>query len=160
MELMTKLKNKIIPWRKQPIEHRDLLNLRDDMNRVFDRFLFSPFESDGWAGRPWGGDEQIMETSDGVVVRAEVPGIDPKDLRVTVRDGALHIEAEKEEEWGQKEDNWHSYRYGRLHRVVPLPEGLDVSQAAATSKHGLMTVRIPWTAEGQQKSRRITVQVE
>ena len=160
MKLATKLKNKIIPWRRKPIEHRDVLNLRDNMNRVFDRFLFSPFEGDVWVGQPWEGEEQIMESSDGVVVRAEVPGIDPKDLQVTVRDGVLHIEAEMEEEWGQREDHWHGYRYGRLHRVVPLPEGLDIAQAAATAKHGLMTVHIPWTTEAKQRSRRITVQVQ
>jgi HSP20 family protein len=160
MALMTKLKKKIIPWRRKPIENRDLLNLRDDMNRAFDRFFLSPFNDDEWAGRRWSGDEPVMETSEGIIVREEIPGIDPEDLQVTVRDGSLHIEVDKEEEWGQRDDNWHGYRYGRLHRVVSLPEGLDLSQAAATSKHGLLTVQIPWTVETRQRSRRITVDVQ
>lgn len=95
MELMTKLKDKIIPWRRKAVEHRDLLNLRDDINRVFDRFFFSPFEGDEWAGRMWGSDEPVVETSEGVIARVEVPGVDPKDLAVTVRDGILHIQLRK-----------------------------------------------------------------
>ena len=160
MELMAKLKNKMIPWRRKPVEQRDVLSLRDDINRVFDRFFFSPFEGDGWAHRIRGWDEPVMETSEGIVVRVEVPGVDPKDLAVTVRDGVLHLQAEKEDEWGQKDDEWHGYRYGSFHRTVPLPDGLDTSQATATCKHGLMTVQIPWTTEARQRSRRIVVNVE
>lgn len=84
MELMTKLKDKIIPWRRKAVEHRDVLNLRDDINRVFDRFFFSPFEGDEWAGRMGGSDEPVVETSEGVIAQVEVPGVDPKDLAVTM----------------------------------------------------------------------------
>lgn len=160
MELMTKLKNKIIPWRNKPVEKRDVLNLRDDINRVFDRFFFAPFQGDGWTGGTWGWDEHITETSEGIVVRVEVPGVDPKNLEVTVREGALHIQAEKEDEWGQKDDDWYGYRHGSFHRIVLLPDGLDTAQATATCKHGLMTVQIPWTTEARQRSRRIVVNVE
>lgn len=159
MELMSKLKNTIIPWRKKPVESRDVMNLRDDINRVFDRFFFSPFGQDPWAGPTWGEAETVMETSEGIVVRVEVPGIDPKDLEVTVRDGMLHIGTEKEEEWKQKDD-WYGYGYRRFQRTVPLPEGLDTSQANAVCKHGVMTVHIPWTTEARQRSRRITVHIE
>jgi HSP20 family protein len=160
MELITKLKNKIIPARRKPIENRDVLNLRDDINRIFDRFFFSPFERDGWARRIRSWDEDVMETSEGVVVRSEVSGVDPKDLEVELRGGALHIEAEQEDEWQQKDEGWHGYRYGTFHRVVPLPEGLDTSHATAVCKHGLLTVHIPWTTEARQRSRRITVDIE
>jgi HSP20 family protein len=160
MELMTKLKDKIIPWRRKAVEHRDVLNLRDDINRVFDRFFFSPFEGDEWAGRMWVSDEPVVETSEGVIARVEVPDVDPKDLVVTVHDRVLHIQAEKEDEWGRKDDDWYGYRYGSFHRTVPLPDGHDTSQATATCKHGLMTVQIPWTTEARHQSRRIVVNVE
>jgi HSP20 family protein len=160
MELMAKLKDKMIPWRRKAVEHRDVMNLRDDINRVFDRFFFLPLEGDGWTGRMWGWDEPVMETSEGIVVRVDVPGVDPKDLAVTVHDGVLHIQAEKEDEWGRKDDDRYGYRYGSFHRTVPLPDGLDTSRATATCKHGLMTVQIPWTTDAKQRSRRIVVNVE
>jgi HSP20 family protein len=160
MELMTKVKNKLVPWRRKSVGNHDVSNLRDDIDRIFDRFLFSPFDGDLRGGMQWGAEEEVVETSEGIVVRMAVPGIDPRDLQVTVRDGALHIEVEKDEEWGQRDDNWHGYRYGLFHRMVSLPEGLDVSEATATSKHGLMTVHIPWTPEAKQRSRRITVHVQ
>lgn len=93
-------------------------------------------------------------------MRLEMPGVDPKALEVTLRGDALHIQAGEEDEWRHNDEDWHGYRYGTFHRVVPLPEGLDTSHATAVCKHGVLTVRIPWTTEARQRSRRIIVDIE
>ncbi|WP_447980553.1 Hsp20/alpha crystallin family protein [Candidatus Nitrospira bockiana] len=155
MELMSKLKE-IVPWKRKQVETREVMTLRDDINRLFDRFLMSPFRWD-WG---WGGGSDLEETEDGVLVRVDVPGLDPKRLDVTVRDGVLHIRYEGEDEW--KDDDGHAWarRYGAFHRAIALPEGLDTNRATAVCKHGLLTVRFPWTQQAKEDARRIVVSIQ
>jgi HSP20 family protein len=81
-----------------------------------------------------------------LVVRADLPGIDPKkDVEVTVNDGTLQISAErKQEETSEKKDFYHhELRYGSFTRVLPIPEGIKESDVKATYKDGVLEVRVP-----------------
>ncbi|WP_447972918.1 Hsp20/alpha crystallin family protein [Nitrospira sp. Kam-Ns4a] len=159
MELMSKIKE-MIPWRRRPVETHEVVSLRDDINRLFDRFLASAFDGDWMPARGWWPGTEVEETEDEVIVRAEVPGLDPKDLDVTVRDGMLQIRYERREERRERAGNggFTESRYGAMARTVALPDGLDTAAAKATCKHGLLTVRIPRTQEARQRVRRIPVQ--
>ena len=90
MELVRKLKD-IVPWRGKPVETHEVMTLRDDINRLFNRFYHDPFDHDLWplhGTGPWSfgwPPLDVDETDDEMVLRLEVPGIDPKDLEVTVR---------------------------------------------------------------------------
>jgi HSP20 family protein len=106
-------------------------------------FLFRRFFEPEGAG--WLRVEEFRE-GDSVVVRAELPGIDPdKDVEVTVSDGVLHISAHREERSEHKDE--HSYRsefrYGSFSREVPLPTGVDESQIKASYTDGVLEVRAP-----------------
>lgn len=155
MELMTRLKE-MIPWKRKPVETHEVLSLRDDINRLFDRFLLSPFEWTGLSG--WASGVDVEETEQDYVVRVEVPGLDPAGLHVTVRGRTLHID------YAQHEDrrNGHAShsRYAAFHRAVSLPDGVDGTRAEAACKHGLLTVRIPWSRESGERIQRIDVAVE
>ncbi len=146
MALMTKLKE-MIPWKRKPVETHEVLSLRDDINQLFDRFMTSPFET-GWSrfGSAGYGIE-LDETEDHVVLRVEVPGLDPKHLNVTVRNGMLHVSYEHEQQWRDDNGQGSGRRYAAFHRTVALPEGIEASKAEAVCKHGLLTVRIPWSEE-------------
>jgi len=159
MELMTKLKD-MIPWKRKPVDTYEVMPLHADIHQLFDRFLMSPFET-GWS-RFAGGDSEIemYETEEHVILRVDVPGVDPKHLNVTVRNGILCLSYEDQREWCDENGEGRSRRYTAFRRSVTLPEGVDVSKAEAACKNGVLGVRIPWTPEARDRSRRIVVSVE
>ena len=93
-------------------------------------------------------------------MRADLPGLDPKQLQVELRNGMLHVSYEEEAEWRPDNGEGSGRRYAAFHRTVALPEGVDEERAEAMCKHGVLTVRIPWRREVGQQSRRLTVSVE
>ena len=155
MELMTKLKD-IVPWKRKPVEREDVVTLRNDINEVFERYLMAPFETmwSGLSGMRQG--VELSDTEHEVIARVEVPGLDPKRINVEVRQGQLSIGYEQEQEW---EGNG-GRRYAAFHRTIGLPDGLDTTRAEATCKHGLLTVRIPWSREARDRAHRVSVSVE
>ena len=139
------------------MEREEVLSLRDDINEVFDRFLMAPFET-MWSqvsARRHG--VELTDNEHAVIARIEVPGLDPKRMHVEVRNGHLHIWYEEEQEW---HGNGNGRRYAAFQRTMALPEGIDASQAEATCKHGLLTVRIPWSREARDRAHRIEVSVD
>ena len=103
---------------------------------------------------------ELDETNEHVIVRMEVPGLEPKRLQVEVRNGMLHVSYEHEAEWRPNNSEASGRGYAAFHRAVALPEGVDDERAEATCKHGLLTIRIPWRREASQRSHRLTVSVE
>lgn len=105
---------------------------------------------------------KVEQFQDGttLVVRAEVPGIDPdKDVDVSVSDGMLHIRAERAEKSEHKSKNGYrsEFRYGSFSRSVALPAGAKEEDITATYKDGVLEVRAPApvtaTAEASKKIR-------
>jgi HSP20 family protein len=89
--------------------------------------------------------EQFMD-GNALVVRAELPGIDPeKDVDVSVADGMLHIKAEREEKSEHKGKSGYrsEFRYGSLSRSVSLPPGAREEDVTASYKDGVLEVRAP-----------------
>lgn len=104
------------------------------------RRLFEPELTGGWM--------RVEEFVDGdaLVVRAELPGLDPdKDVELTISDGVLHIRAEREErsEHKGKEGYRTEFRYGSLQRRVPLPAGTKDEDVKASYHDGILEVRVP-----------------
>ena len=119
------------------------------MNRVFeDRFLperFVMLDKDVL---------RVEELTDGdtLVVRAELPGIDPdKDVEISLHDGMLHIRAERRESTESKDRGEYrsEFRYGMLERTLPLPAGVTESEVKATYKDGILEVRLPRSTEAR-----------
>jgi HSP20 family protein len=105
---------------------------------------------------------RVEEYRDGdeVVVRAELPGIDPdKDVELSMSDGVLHIAAHREEKSEKKgKDGYHSeFRYGSFTRTVALPAGLDETSVKATYTDGVLEVRVPVGPEPKETITRIPV---
>ncbi|MGX5717138.1 Hsp20/alpha crystallin family protein [Arthrobacter sp. MAHUQ-56] len=97
---------------------------------------------------------RVEEMVDGntLVVRAELPGIDPdKDVDVTVADGVLSIKAERQEKKEHKDkDSYRSeFRYGSFMRRIPLPSGVQQDDVSASYKDGVLEVRAPMPDQGQ-----------
>lgn len=97
-------------------------------------------------------------TDDKYVVRAELPGIDPKkDVEVTVRDGMLTLKAERTVE--EKSDTRSEFTYGSFIRSMPLPNGFEEDKVKADYDKGILTVTVP-LSESKSQGKQITVETK
>ncbi len=101
-----------------------------------------------------------MREDDTLVVRAEVPGIDPdKDVDVSVTEGVLHIAAKREEKAEHRAKGWYrsEFAYGEFSRDLPLPTGVEASAVKASYKDGILEVRIPWLTKHEPTPAKVPV---
>ena len=153
----------IIPWEKDersPARRQEegdpFTQLQRRMNGLFDDFL-GRSSTDLWNGHGFLPQVEMSETAKEVRVTAELPGLDEKEVEVTVTDNVLTIKGEKKEEKEEDErDYYHSERsYGYFHRTITLSEGIDADNAKAKFKKGVLKVTIPTKPEAQSKRRKI-----
>jgi len=100
--------------------------------------------------------EQFLDGNT-LVVRAEVPGIDPeKDVDVSVAEGMLHIKAEREEKSEQKSKTGYrsEFRYGSFTRTIALPPGAREEDVTASYKDGVLEVRAPAPEQAPASGKR------
>ena len=102
----------------------------------------------------------VAETDDEVQVSADLPGMDEKDVEVTISNHSLTIRGEKSTEKEEKKKNYHvkERAYGSVQRVITLPEGANADKAKAVFKKGVLTVTMPKTAEAKGGARKIAIQ--
>ena len=119
--------------------------LRREMERLLERFaepFGEPFEM---AAGDWAPKLDVSETKDAMVVTAEMPGVDPKEIEVALTGDLLTLKGEKESE--EKEERYHRVErtYGAFLRSVRLPVAVDGSKVTATFKNGVLVVTLPKT---------------
>lgn len=128
-----------------------------DLPDVWRRFLNLDLPTEGWLRV-----EEAREGDD-LVVRAELPGIDPeRDVEVTVSDGVLHIRAHREERSEQKDKDTvrSEFRYGSFVRNLPLPAGVKEEDVKASYKDGILEIRMPMAQEQKEELKKIPVSRE
>jgi len=115
-----------------------LQQLRTQMDRMFDRFFQDPVDWMDWPSQmgEWLPSVDVTETANEVVVRAEVPGIDPKDIDVRISGNTLTLSGEKQESQEREDENYfHCERsFGSFRRMVTLPTAVDVDKVDAGSR--------------------------
>jgi HSP20 family protein len=103
----------------------------------------------------------IAEGKDGIEVTAELPGVDEKDIDITLADGMLTIRGEKktERDEADKEKNWHLVErsYGAFSRSIPLPYQPDSAKTEAKFENGVLHIRLPKPPEISQKEKKIEI---
>ena len=143
---------KMVPWRRErALAQRDpFALLRREMNSLFDDF-FSP----GAVGplEVFTPQVDVKDTGREVQVTAELPGLDEKDVEITLSGDTLTISGEKKEEKEEKdEERYHLERtYGAFRRTLPLPCEVDPDRATASYKKGVLTITLPKTAAATSK---------
>ena len=154
--------SKVLEWR--PFE-----GLRHQVDRLFrdfeTGFLQSPFYRD--VDNFWRRDlafpvtpaVDIVEKDNGFEITAEVPGLDAKNIELSLSDDVLTIKGEKKEEKEEKtKDRYVSERrYGSFRRSVQLPASVDAGKIEANYKSGILTVTLPKSAEAQKKQTVIPI---
>ena len=119
-------------------------SFRKEMDRLFDR-LFEVRGDELPALGEWAPDMDVSETKDAIVVKAEIPGLEPADIQVSLQENTLIIKGEKKREKEEKDERYHRIErsYGAFTRTVRLPVTVDGSKVDAKFKNGLLTVTLP-----------------
>jgi HSP20 family protein len=140
----------LAPYREFPFF---LSRMRDEFDRLIDRLSRqwpSLWEGTGWR---WGLD--VRDEDDAVVVEAEAPGFEAGDIDVQVSDTRLVLRAAKKVETKDEKGKTREYREQACYESVTLPAGIDRDKVEARYHNGVLTVRLPKTAEA--KGRRVPV---
>ena len=140
---------------------RDVAALQDRINRIFnDSFGRSRDLDDEVSLYDWRPPVDIYETSDGIVLKIELPGINKEDVSVEVKDNVLTLKGERLLDPEIKDD--HYYRkersFGKFNRSFSLQEPITPDLIKAGFKDGVLTVEIPRPEE--EKPKQITVNID
>jgi HSP20 family protein len=131
----------VIKW--EPF--REVSRLRRDMDRLWEDF-FGPTTR---APRPWGEEwspaVDVAETPEKVTVKAEIPGIDPHNINISLVGDLLTIKGEKKSEREETKENYHLVErsYGSFSRALRLPAAVDADQIEARYENGVLSVTCP-----------------
>jgi HSP20 family protein len=121
--------------------------------------MFRRFFDTDWFDTGWLRIEEFRE-GDNLVVKAELPGIDPeKDVEITVTGDVLRVHAKREEKSETTKAGAYrsEFRYGSFERDIVLPQGVDPDAIEATYTDGILTVKVPVPAEKEEAHRVIPV---
>jgi len=110
-------------------------------------------------GRPWVPPVDIKETENELIVKADIPDVEMKDIDVRMENGALTIRGERKFESKKDQGGWHRVErsYGTFERVFTLPETVEPEGVKADYKNGTLTVTLP--KKEIAKPKQIKVQV-
>lgn len=161
----------LLPWHKKEESHPITIRKRYDpigefqkqMNALFDNF----FDDESWlaAGEKTGvfvPRFEISESDAGIDVTAELPGMDEKDIDVSIDGNILSIKGEKHTEHEEDEKNYRisERSYGAFQRSFSLPEGLDLEKVDAKFKNGVLKMCLPKTEESRKNVKKIKIRNE
>lgn len=161
-DLIVRNKNKDVVERSEwrhPFE-----SFQREIDRVFNGFFddFGGFGSDFFGlgrGDSFSPRIDVSQDKNGLNIAAELPGMDEKDIEVSLKDGLLLIKGEKtHDDKKEGKDYYHVERsYGSFQRSIRVPEEVDPDRIEASFKKGLLKIKLPKSEKEQEKARRIDV---
>lgn len=142
----------IVRWKPM----RDLVDLRDEMDRMFDSFWGNNVDRDGGMLIP---PVDLIENDDNFVVSVELPGLKKEDIKMTMQNNVLTLSGSKKHEFESKEDTVHRVErsYGSFCRSINLPSTVDSSAIKASYDSGVLKVTLPKVEEAKPKEINIEV---
>ena len=137
---------------------RELEVMRREMDDLFSRF-FGDFAPARGVGVKWAPRVDVSETKDSFVVKAELPGLETKDVNVSISGDVLTIKGEKKKEEEEKDEHHHYVEryYGSFQRSFQLPAGMNTDKINATFDKGVLKVTLPKVEEAKKKEIEIKV---
>jgi HSP20 family protein len=132
-----------------------------EMDEFFTRFFGEPrwprlaAERRGWAPAI-----DMVDRKDEIVLRADLPGLEQKDVDVSVENGTLTVRGERKEEKETKEEDYYACERwtGAFFRSVTLPPGIEADKVRASFRNGVLEVHLPKAKEA--KAKKIEIKVE
>jgi HSP20 family protein len=134
--------------------YREMVSLRDAIDRLFEQSLVRPFR--GWSERAESELDvsvDMYETDDDLVISAELPGLKPEDVDISLTDSRLTIKGEfqTEDEGERGNVRYQERRYGKFERSFTLPTGIDTEAIEAEFEDGVLKVTLPKPEETKPK---------
>lgn len=155
------VEKKSVPVRREEFHPFSLL--RREIDSIFDRF-FRGFELEPFRGRfgAFSPSIDVKESDKEISVSAELPGMDEKDIDVSLTRDSLTIKGEKKEEKEEKGKDYYRMErsFGSFSRTIPLPAEVDLDKAKAEFKKGVLTVTLPKSEKALKETKKIPVKAE
>jgi len=142
------------------VARRDFSTLQDRVNRIL-RESFSPEGSDdALTTSNFAPPVDVYEDEHNITLKIEVPGIDEKDINVTIENNTLTVRGERRFEKDEKEENFHRVErmYGSFTRSFTLPNTVDPEQVSAHYEKGVLKIRLAKKAEAKPKLIKVNVE--
>ena len=136
---------------------KDLLEIQEEINRLFDTSLAK------WPFTKKKGEipaVDVYEDKDNIVVEADIPGVDPKDIEINLENDTLTLRGKKEEKKEEKKGDYYCMErfYGEFHRSIQIPSKVDTSKIKATYKKGVLKNALPKKEEEKEKGIKIEIE--
>ena len=139
---------------------RELRTMQDQMNRLLNLSWNHDLPSEDIREGLWQPAVDIYETADSIVIKAELPDVDQKDIEVRIEDSTLILKGERKHEDEVKKENYHRIEryFGSFQRSFSLPTTVDQEKVAAICDKGILTITLPKKEE--TKPKQINIQVK
>ena len=134
---------------------REMMTLREAMDRLFDDAFTRPFSLSREGGSSWSSPAiDMYQTEDDIVVKAALPGIKADEVQINVTGDVLTIRGETKQEEEKNDKSWHirEHRWGAFERSVRLPTGVMSDKAKADFDNGVLTITLPKSEEVKPKT--------
>ena len=138
---------------------REVESLQKEMNRLLDRIVPTDVGNGEKVGLSFIPAAEMTETPEAVQLKLEIPGMEAKDLNVEVTADSLTINGERKSEIKTEEEGFTrtEFRYGKFHRVIPLPVQVDNSNVTAEYKDGILNLTLPKAEEEKNKVVKVSI---
>ena len=139
---------------------KDLTTLQERMNKIMeDPFLKFPLEFERGEGIDWVPAVDIVEKENAIVLKAELPGMEMKDIEITVEGNALQIKGTRNLEQEDKTENYHRIErvYGSFNRFFRIPDTVDREKIDATYDKGVLNITLAKKEEVKPKKIKVDI---
>lgn len=135
-----------------------LADIQSEMNRLFEGFFGHPVRV-APMDRVWAPVLDVYETKDELVVSAELPGVNEKEVQVSIAGDLLTIKGERTQEREMKEENYHRLERfsGKFERNIPLPIPVEGNKVKAAYRNGVLEIHLPKSEQVKPKEIKIEV---
>ena len=147
----------VLPWKRNKDKHAK--ELRRDIDSMYDRFFEPDFLPSTLFGKgKWGPKLDISEGRKDIIVKAEIPGIEAKDLDISIDGRRLNIRGEKKQEQTEEEQTYYRVErsYGYFNRTIELPSAVDPDKVDASYKKGILKIKLRKTKSSETKRIKVT----
>lgn len=147
----------LLPFKRQSSTPNVFAEMDDLVKKMWFGFPFHNLQDDmdiGWSPRL-----DLSETDNGLEIMADLPGMEKKDIHVTLEDNLLIIKGERKEDKETKNKHYHTIerRSGSFYRAIRLPIEVETNAIEAVFNNGVLTLRLPKTKESKKKVAQIDI---
>jgi HSP20 family protein len=146
----------LIPWKRR---YRDMIPFRKDKEDLSDRFfgMPMPFGRSLFSDESWYPSVDVIERKKEIIVKAEIPGVDRKNIDISLDGRLLTIKGEKKHEKEESGEHYHRMEssFGYYQRTLELPAEVDSSDVDAAYKNGILKIKLKKVKEAETKTIKI-----